>query len=269
MHRMLTIVRWIFSVVSGVLGILVLSGFSPRTSWVFGTAGVCFAFCAIMNPLLARHLRFLNRPWKTVLSASLCMVAGTVGIVLLLADPAPTPFTPGTVGPLHTLRFALKPISGDDPNVRRWSASYPAQGKTAVFRIELNKPEKDSSDTLHGTGRFISVPDSDSSVMLTDLKTTLGANSLPQNVSRQSVLSFSYRVWKEHTTNTGNGYFNGDSGNWMTTNISIQNGPAEYDVVIMSMSLDPVDGLGEFGQDMANDAKGANDDLLTKLASIL
>jgi hypothetical protein len=114
---------------------------------------------------------------------------------------------------LALLRIARPETQHGGPTL--FHATYRAEGKIARFDIELNsKPP--SADELQ-FGRFIGIPGSDSSVLLRNLKITLGAKNLPSSGARVADLPFAFvLVGTDVSHSTEGGMFTEPRGHWTT-----------------------------------------------------
>jgi hypothetical protein len=128
---------------------------------------------------------------------------------------------PGAVG------FDIEQLPGDS-SAQHWLATYTSNGKTAKFRIELgpSKPLQDKEskdfDIQQGQGRFLAEPESDSSVLLVDLKNALEAKKFPAKVRRVRDLPFIFITLGKNESQASNGDFNDQpTGNWTTMKIFI------------------------------------------------
>jgi hypothetical protein len=150
---------------------------------------------------------------------------------------------PGSVG------FDIEPLPSDS-SAQLWLATFVSKGKTAKFRIELGAPnplndrESRKFDIQQGEGKFVSVPGSDASVLLADLKKSLEAKTLPVKVKRLSNLSFVFITLGMNESQAPGGGFNDQPrGNWTTMKIFIGEGEQEGDLFL---NLNPVIKKGQF-----------------------
>jgi len=132
----------------------------------------------------------------------------------------------------------------------RLTAIYTSQGRTAKFRIEFGTAKtidaKDSKDfpMKAGEGRFISVPGSDASVLLLDLKKALEAKALPSKPRRLESLPFTFVNIGENLSQVANGGFNAEpSGHWTAIKIFLGEGEQETELLL---NINEVSGKGQF-----------------------
>jgi hypothetical protein len=124
--------------------------------------------------------------------------------LLLVMTPAawardPPPARGRTVAPLggrrsETVVFEIEPAHAGA--TREFVATHRARGKSARFRIEFDPPRakagaKDARFRF-GTGRFLSLPGSDASELIADLRVELEAENAPQHVRRTRSLPFQF-----------------------------------------------------------------------------
>jgi hypothetical protein len=145
--------------------------------------------------------------------------------------------------------FDIEPLPSDGPG-QHWLATYTSQGKTAKFRIELgatspiNDKESKDFDIQQGNGKFISEAGSDASVLLTDLKKSLEAKTLPAKVKRATNLPFVFVTLGENQSQASDGGFAANPpGNWTPMKIFIGEGEQEGEVFL---NLNPVIKKGQF-----------------------
>lgn len=129
-------------------------------------------------------------------------------------------------------------------------AIYTSQGRTARFRIEFGPAKtvgaKDPKDfpMKVGAGRFVSVPGSDASVLLFDLKKALEAKALPSKVQRLESIPFTFANIGENLSQAPSGGFNAEpSGNWTAIKIFIGEGEQEAELFL---NLNQVTKKGQF-----------------------
>jgi hypothetical protein len=132
----------------------------------------------------------------------------------------------------------------------RLAAIYTSQGTTAKFRVEFrNAKTADARDSKTfpmkvGEGRFVSVPGSDASVLLLDLKKALEAKTLPSKVQRLETLPFSFVNIGENLSQAANGGFNAEPpGNWTAIKIFIGEGKQEAELFL---NINGVSRKGQF-----------------------
>ena len=142
--------------------------------------------------------------------------------------------------------FELTPV-GSTSGSRQWIATYAAAGKTAKFRIELGPGHSgdDEDRAFHisfGKGRFVSVPGSDASAFLVDLKKALEAKTVPNKVVRVTSLPFEFAILGENQSRTADGGFNTKPpGDWTAMKIFLADGEGE-----VFLNLNPAGNKAEF-----------------------
>jgi hypothetical protein len=180
---------------------------------------------------------------KTHLLMLVLLVAGLcAGCEKQEAQPVAEPQVPA-VGD-SWLMFSLRPADGaSSDNVKRYSAAYVADGKTARFDIELTMARPSGQIPVAFTkGKFIAVPNSDASGLLVALQKTLQAKNLPTNPVRVAELPFSAAILGDHVSHSPNGGFAvKPPGNWTTIKIFLGDGSSE-----VYLNLNSVLGKGEF-----------------------
>lgn len=161
------------------------------------------------------------------------------------------------------LMFDIQSVSSNT-KVQRYRATYEAEGKVAKFEFEvISKESSDFPPVAFTSGKLISVPGSDSSVFLRNLKTTLEAKALPAAAARVAELPFTAAILGEHQSHAADGgFFTKPSGNWTCMKIFIgkQEDPAE-----VFLDFNPVLHKGEFS--IKDPDYG--DDVLRELATVL
>jgi hypothetical protein len=145
------------------------------------------------------------------------------------------------------VQFDLK-LSPGAPNskARLFDCWYTARGKTARFRLELEwgPMPKDSFPVVSGEGRFTSVPGSDNSVLLEELKKALDAKQMPGVSQRVPELLFSAAVIGEKQSRTaGGGFSDHPLGDWVLVKLFLPKGGDDGEVFL---NFNPVLGKGEF-----------------------
>jgi hypothetical protein len=161
------------------------------------------------------------------------------------------------------LMFSLRPVEGpSSENVKRYQASYVAEGKTARFDIELTMARPSGQIPVAFTkGKFIAVPNSDASSLLVALLKTLQAKNLPSNTVRVAELPFSAALLGDHVSHSPNGGFAvKPPGNWTTIKLFLGKDSSE-----VYLNLNPVLGKGEF----AIKDQDYGDGVLQELAKVL
>jgi hypothetical protein len=161
------------------------------------------------------------------------------------------------------LMFSLRPVEGpSSENVKRYQASYVAEGKTARFDIELTMARPSGQIPVAFTkGKFIAVPNSDASSLLVALQKTLQAKNLPSNTVRVAELPFSAALLGDHVSHSPNGGFAvKPPGNWTTIKLFLGKDSSE-----VYLNLNPVLGKGEF----AIKDQDYGDGVLQELAKVL
>ena len=132
----------------------------------------------------------------------------------------------------------------------RLAAVYTSQGRTAKFRIEFGTAKTVEATDLKdfpmkvGDGRFISVPGSDASVLLLDLRKALEAKTLPPRPRRLEDLPFTFANIGENLSQAANGGFNAEPpGNWTAIKIFIGQGEQEAEFFL---NINEVSKKGQF-----------------------
>jgi hypothetical protein len=150
---------------------------------------------------------------------------------------------PGSVG------FDIERLPSDGSG-QHWLATYISKGKTAKFRIELGVPkplnDKESRDfdVQQGEGKFVSVPGSDASVLLADLKNALEAKRFPAKIQRAGDLPFVFVSFGQNESQDASGGFNAQPpGHWTPIKLFIGEGEQEGQVFL---NLNPVIKKGQF-----------------------
>jgi hypothetical protein len=135
---------------------------------------------------------------------------------------------------------------------RQWLATYPSQGKTAKFRIELDSSsplnDKESRDFninfQSGKGKLIAETGSDASVFLADLARALEAKTIPAKPERISSLSFQFVSFGSNQSQAPGGGFRPDPpGNWTPMKLFMGEGKQQGEVFL---NLNPVLRKGQF-----------------------
>jgi hypothetical protein len=161
------------------------------------------------------------------------------------------------------LMFSLRPADGaSSDDVKRYSAAYVADGKTARFEIELTMARPSGQIPIAFTkGKFIAVPNSDASSLLLALRKTLEAKTFPPNAVRVAELPFRAVILGDHVSHSPNGGFAvKPPGNWTTIKLFLGDGSSE-----VYLNLNPVLGKGEF----AIKDQDYGDGVLQELAKVL
>jgi hypothetical protein len=148
---------------------------------------------------------------------------------------------------LPSVLFDLKPSRGvDAEGFQLYDCTYRAQGKTAKFRLQFKQGRPVSGDlpVTRGEGKFLSVPGSDNSVLLQDLKKALDAKAIPKTSRRVAELAFDAVVLGEHQSrDLSGGYSAKPAGDWMTIKLFLPKGGSDGEVFL---NLNPALGKGEF-----------------------
>ncbi len=132
----------------------------------------------------------------------------------------------------------------------RLTAIYTSQGRIAKFRVEFGTGKTVAANHAKdfpmkvGEGRFVSVPGSDASILLVDLRNALEAKALPSKVRRLESLPFTYANIGEHLSQAANGGFNTEPpGNWTAIKIFIGEGEQEAELFL---NINEVSRKGQF-----------------------
>jgi hypothetical protein len=140
------------------------------------------------------------------------------------------------------LSFAIQPIeqSGD---ATRFHVIYTAEGKTARFDVEVIEGTSSTGDgitIISCEGRFLSLPDSDASVLLRNLKHALEAKTMPTGSVRIKQLPFTCATLGTRQSHAPDGgFFTQPPGNWTAMKIFIGRKDDRPD-------FNPVLGKGDF-----------------------
>ena len=114
-----------------------------------------------------------------------------------------------------SLGFDIQPRGQPDGEL---VASYTSRGKTAKFRIELDRATSSKNTNLpmsFGKGRFLSEPGSDPESLLADLAEVLEAKKIPTKPSRSATLPFEYVLLGQKQSRSKDGSFsNSPGGDW-------------------------------------------------------
>jgi hypothetical protein len=199
---------------------------------------------------------------KTHLLMGVLLLAGLcTGCEKQQSQPIAEPQVP-TVGD-GWLMFSLRLADGaSSDDVKRYSAAYVADGKTARFDIELTMARPSGQTPFAFTkGKFIAVPNSDASGLLAALQKTLQAKTYPANVVRVAELPFHAVILGDHVSHSPNGGFAvKPPGNWTSIKLFLGNGESE-----VFLNLNTVLGKGEFS--LKDQEYG--DGVLQELAKVL
>src|SRR3982074_1817568 len=145
---------------------------------------------------------------KTHLAMTALLVTGLcVSCEKQEAQPIAEPQVPavGDSWLMFSLRFA-DGASSDD--VKHSQAAYVAEGKTARFDIALTMARPSGQFPVAFTkGKFIAVPNSDASGLLTALQKALLAKTIPSNPVRVAELPFGAVILGDHVSHSPNGGF--------------------------------------------------------------
>jgi hypothetical protein len=196
----------------------------------------------------------MHRSLVSVLTLSLLVSAGCKRI----------PTDPPYVETPNAVPFDIAHVGSGDGITGEWIATYAAQNKVAHFRIVIDPTQMGSSGIEFGKGRFISMPDSDASLLLGKLKTALEATTEPKNVKRVATLPFTLADIGDNlsrSSNGGGGFFADPPGGWTAMKIFLEDG----EDVELFLNIDPHMKKGEFS--IKDPDYG--DSALAKLASVL
>jgi hypothetical protein len=196
----------------------------------------------------------MHRSLASVLALTLLV---SVGCKRIPTDP-PYVETPNAVP------FDIARVGIGDGIAGEWIATYTAQNKVAHFRIVIDPIQMGSGGIEVGKGRFVSMPDSDASVLLGKLKKALEAKTEPRGVKRTEALSFTLADIGDNLSRSssgGGGFFADPPGGWTAMKIFLEDG----DDVELFLNINPHMKKGEFS--IKDPDYG--DSALTKLASVL
>ncbi len=159
------------------------------------------------------------------------------------------------------MTFDLQPKGQQSETSWLYSVVYNKQGKVAHFQVEFHLSSQPNSGMRFGKGRFISEPDSDSSVLLADLKKALDANHIPANKIRVRELPFEVAILGEHQKRNDDGSFaDAGDGTWVAAKLFLRDGEDE-----VFFNFESAGGKGEFS--MKDPDYG--DGVLQELAKVL
>lgn len=120
-----------------------------------------------------------------------------------------------------------------------WEATYRSTGHMARFKIAFDRPQETTSTPIplsFGKGKFLAVPESDSSALIAELKKQLEAKSVPAGVARVQSLPFEYVVLGRYQHRDAN-----SKVNWITMKLFFGDDEGE-----VYLNLNPAQGKGEF-----------------------
>jgi hypothetical protein len=145
-----------------------------------------------------------------------------------------------------------------------WIGTYSVQGKVAHFKIAIGPLQGGSSGITFAKGRFVSVPDSDATALLAQLKIALEAKSPPIVAKRVAVLPFTLANLGDGLSRLPDGSFaETPRGGWTPSKIFLEDGDGED--VELFLNLNPSMRKGEFSIKDADYGDAA----LAKLAGVL
>lgn len=161
------------------------------------------------------------------------------------------------------LMFDLQQV-GENGSTRSFSCKYTNGGRTALFRFEVDADEPSGFPPMAASkGRLISVPGSDASVLLKNLKKTLEAKTLPEHAVRVPEVPFTAVILGTNQSHAADGgFFTEPSGHWTAMKIFIgkRDDPAE-----VFLDFNTVLHKGEFSIKDSD----YGDDVLRELAKVL
>src|ERR1017187_1287687 len=118
-----------------------------------------------------------------------------------------------------------------------WIGTYSAQNKVAHFKIVIGSMHE-SSGIGFGRGKFVSMPDSDATMLIAQLKTALEATKVPTVSKRVSSLPFTLADLGDGLSRLPEGSFaDTPRGGWTPTKIFIEDGDGED--VELFLNLNP------------------------------
>jgi hypothetical protein len=160
--------------------------------------------------------------------------------------------------------FDIARVGAGDGVTGEWIATYTVQNKLAHFHIVINSTQTRSNGFSFGKGKFVSMPDSDATVLLGKLKTALEAKTEPKDVKRMAVLPFTLANFGDNMTRSPDGGFAANPpGGWTAMKIFLEDGDGED--VELFMNLNPNMKKGEFSIKDSDYGDAA----LSKLAGVL
>jgi len=161
------------------------------------------------------------------------------------------------------LMFDLQPLETSAAR-QRYDCTFKAEGKTARFQFEVNSNAPSGDPPIAITsGRIMSAPGSDSSVLLRKLQKTLEAKTVPTRTKRVAEIHFDAAILSTNQSHaTDGGFFDKPPGNWTAMKIFIGNIDDPPEVFL---NFNPVLRKGEFSIKDAD----YGDDVLRELAKVL
>ena len=161
------------------------------------------------------------------------------------------------------LMFDLQQLA-DHGAAQRYDCSFNNEGKTAHFQFEVVSSAPSGDPPISFTsGKIISMPGSDASVLLKELQKTLEAKTIPSSVERVAQIPFTAAILGTNNSHgKDGGFFAKPPGHWTAMKIFIgrKDDPAE-----VFLNFNPVLHKGEFS--IKDPDYG--DDVLKELAKVL
>jgi hypothetical protein len=134
-----------------------------------------------------------------------------------------------------TVTFDIKPSLASSADSELFDCTYLARNKTARFRLRFKQlsPMKGELPMASAEGVFISVPGSDNSSLLEDLKAALEAATIPSSSARIRELPFDAVVLgMNESRNSNGGYVDNPHGDWMTIKLFFPKGGDDGEVFL-------------------------------------
>ena len=163
------------------------------------------------------------KPIYVVLAALLLSLAiGCRGVGIAFSDQNSEPLVP-EVGD-GWLMFDLQPLRQSGA-FQRYDCTFEAEGKTARFQFEVNSGGTSGDPPIaFGSGKFIAVAGSDSSVFLRKLQKVLEAKILPVQAKRVAELPFTAAILGTNQSHSKDGgFFTKPPGHWTAMKIFVGN----------------------------------------------
>jgi hypothetical protein len=131
----------------------------------------------------------------------------------------------------------------------KWLATYKSGGRIAQFRIEFEGTKESSTTPIRisfGKGKFVAVPGSDATALMSELKKALEAKTLPAKVARVESVPFVYAIiGNDLYRGATDGGLSGDrKGNWIAVKLFLGTGDTDEGEVFLNMN--PLLQKGEF-----------------------
>ncbi|HTE19576.1 MAG TPA: hypothetical protein VK689_14505, partial [Armatimonadota bacterium] len=144
----------------------------------------------------------------------------------------------------------VRPAGGQKGgNLREWLATHEKNGKTARFRIRLAMVDEPKGDLpiAFTRGTFLPETGSESTALLADLATALGASSTHEPAAKKTKLEFTAAILGRHQSKgagkdiQAGGFTSEPPGPWIVTKVFLNDGESE-----VYLNIDLEHGVGEF-----------------------